>query len=90
MVKSARLDLDGDGALTRCGGSRGGGPPTQLQKRYTPRLATVPKRPCAAIHSPRAAQVTPKGGAGDGTRTRDIQLGNRARQAHFMPVRAGL
>jgi hypothetical protein len=91
-IKSAGLDLDGGGVhgrerrLTR----RDGGLSTQLQSRYKLALFHLPRRPHAAIYPPRATQVGPKGGAGDGTRTRDIQLGNRARQAHFMPVRAGL
>jgi len=56
--------------------------------RYRLALCHLPKRPLAAIGTPRAAQVGRKGGAGDGTRTRDIQLGNLARRAHIVSVSA--
>jgi hypothetical protein len=68
---TAAAFMGGGGALTR----RDGRPTSQLQMRYTPRPCRPPKRLPAAIHPPRAAQLAPKGGAGDGTRTRDIQLG---------------
>jgi len=62
--------------------------PTQLQSCYKPLLSHTPRRPLAAIHPPRAAQVGRKSGAGDGTRTRDIQLGNLARRVHIVSVSA--
>jgi len=62
--------------------------PTQLQMRYRLALCHLPKRLVAAIRPPRAAQVGRKGGAGDGTRTRDIQLGNLARRVHIVSVSA--